>query len=131
MQTINSTSGSQDDLPNDVTSVNSSHVTELSDIPSSSLTQSHSSYTEHLKIASLNVCGVKRRLNYPEFSDLIKQFDIFCVSESKLDKYDDISLEGYTFLSQYRKQHFLRKSGGIGVFIKNDIFPYVTSIDSD
>ena len=41
------------------------------------------------------------------------------------------TLEGYTFLSQYRKQHFIRKSGGIGVFLKSDIAPYVTYIDSD
>ena len=104
---------------------------KLSDLSSLSSLSSHSKYTDQLKIASLNVCGLKRRLNYPEFSELIKQFDTVCVSESKLGKYDEITLEGYTFLSQCRKQHFFGKGGGIGVFIKDEIFPYITSVDSD
>ena len=49
----------------------------------------------------------------------------------KRDKYDVIALEGYTFLSQCRKQKYLRKNGDIGVFIKDDIFPHVTVIESD
>ena len=126
------TSVSTENNSDDVTSVNSNAATNLSDSSLSSFASIvYSAYTEQLKIGTLNVCGLKRRLNYPEFQDLIKQFDIFCVSESKLGKYDDITLEGYTFLSQYRKQHFIRKSGGIGVFLKFDIAPYVTYIDSD
>ena len=126
------TSVSTENNSDDVTSVNSNDATNLSDSSLSSFASIvYSAFTEQLKIGTLNVCGLKRRLNYPEFQDLIKQFDIFCVSESKLGKYDDITLEGYTFLSQYRKQHFIRKSGGIGVFLKSDIAPYVTYIDSD
>ena len=34
---------------------------------------------------------------------------------------DEISLEGYKFIHQTRKQKFLRKSGGIGVFVRNDL----------
>ena len=85
----------------------------------------------NLKCGSLNVCGLKPRLNYEEFKDTVKEHDIFCVSETKIDKYDIITLESYTFLSQWRKQSYLRKSGGIGVFIKDEIFPYVTAIESD
>ena len=84
-----------------------------------------------MKCGSLNVCGLKRRLNYPEFIDTVKEHDIACVSETKIDKYDTITLEGYTFLSQCRKQPYLRKSGGIGVFIKDEFFPHVTVIESD
>ena len=49
----------------------------------------------------------------------------------KIDKYDVITLEGYTFLPQCTKQKYLRKSGGIWVFIKDDIYPHVTVIESD
>ena len=73
---------------------------------------------KNISIASLNVCGLKRRLEYPEFPELVNNFDVFCVSESKLDKHDIISLKGYTYVSQIRKQRYLRKSGGIGIFIK-------------
>ena len=50
-----------------------------------------------LKFASLNVCGLKRRVLFPEFSDLVSKYDVFCVCETKFDKYDDINLPGYVF----------------------------------
>ena len=77
------------------------------------------------------MCGLKCRLNYPEFRELVQGYDIFCVSETKIDKHDIISLQGFTFLSQCRKQRFIRKSGGIGVFIKDELFPYVSFIESE
>ena len=49
----------------------------------------------------------------------IAKFDIFCVTESKLDDTDVISDPGYRFLSQTRKQKFIRRSGGIAVFYKD------------
>ena len=56
---------------------------------------------------------------------------IFCVNETKIDKYDTIHLDGYTFISQCRRQKFFRKSGGIGVFVKNYLSPYVSLVESD
>ena len=68
---------------------------------------------------------------YPEFSDLVKSYDLFCVCEAKIDKYDDINLPGYVFLSQCRKQKYIRKSGGIGVLVKQSLSPYVSFVESD
>ena len=48
-----------------------------------------------LKIASLNVCGLKRRAQYPEFEEFIKNNDIVCLSETKHDETDVISFTGY------------------------------------
>ena len=70
----------------------------------------------------MNVCGLKQRLNYPEFSTLVKSYDIFCIQESKLDDIDVVSLDGYAFFHQTRKQKYKRKSGGIGVFVKESVF---------
>ena len=81
-----------------------------------------------LKCASLNVCGLKRRLYYPEFCELVNCYDLFCVCETKLDKYDIIDLPGYTFISQSRKQKFIRKSGGLGVFVRNELSSYITQV---
>ena len=39
---------------------------------------------DKLKCGSLNVCGLKRRIQYSEFIGLVQQYDIFCVSETKL-----------------------------------------------
>ena len=58
---------------------------------------------KHIQIGSLNVCGLRRRLRYPEFQSLISKYDVFCVQETKLDNIDVISLNNYTFLSQIRK----------------------------
>ena len=65
----------------------------------------------------INVCGLKHRLNYPEFEETVTNFDILCVTETKLAHTDVISVPGYNFLSQQRKQMFIRKSGGIGIFL--------------
>ena len=84
-----------------------------------------------LKCGSLNVCGIKRKLLYPELCELISDYDLFCVTETKIDNNDIINLLGYKFLSQCRKQKYLRVSGGIGVFVKENIFPFVHLIESD
>ena len=73
---------------------------------------------DELLFGCLNVCGLKRRLYYPEFQETFAKFDLFCVTESKLDDTDVISLPGHCFLSQIRKQKFIRRSGGIAVFYK-------------
>ncbi|MEW8545038.1 MAG: hypothetical protein AB2693_16055, partial [Candidatus Thiodiazotropha sp.] len=84
-----------------------------------------------LACAALNVCGLRRKILYPEFSELVHNYDIFCVCETKLDNYDIVNIPDYTFLGQSRKQRYIRKSGGLGVFVKNSIAPFVTQIDSD
>ena len=74
-----------------------------------------------LKIASLNVRGLKHRLKFPEFIDFIYSYDIICITETHLDNTDIIDVPNYTFIAKNRTQTYLRKSGEIGVFVKNDI----------
>jgi len=76
---------------------------------------------ESIKIGTLNVCGLKSRVNCPEFVNLIEQYSIFCVAETKLDKYDEINIPNYTFFSKPRAEKFKRKSGGIGFFVHDSI----------
>ena len=41
-------------------------------------------------------------------------------------------MQGYSFISQCRKQRFfLRKGGGIGIFIKDELFQYISVIQTD
>ena len=94
-------------------------------------TQQHSQFSsEKLSVASLNVCGLRRRLLYTEFSDLVQNYDIFCLSETKLLDTDIISCPGYTFLSQPRRQLFFRRSGGTGCLVRNNIVNHVSIIES-
>ena len=73
---------------------------------------------------------IRRKLLYPEFCNLIQEYDLFCVIETKVDSSDIIGLRCYKFFSQCRKQRFIRKSGGIGVFVKESISPYISVIES-
>ena len=89
------------------------------------------SQSKSLNIASLNVCGLRHRVLYPDFFYLVAKYDIFCVSETKLDNFDIIDIPCFDFVSQVRKQKYLRKSGGIGVFINKSISKQVTVLDSE
>ena len=39
-------------------------------------------------IANLNVCGLRRRSNFPEFLEIVQRFDLLCFSETKIDGTD-------------------------------------------
>ena len=71
---------------------------------------------QNFKIGTLNVCGLKRRLKYPEFVKLIRQYSILCVTETKIDESDIISAPNYTIhlLSKPRTKKFKRKYGRMG-----------------
>ncbi|CAG2212026.1 unnamed protein product [Mytilus edulis] len=57
-----------------------------------------------LNILCINCCGLKSRINYPEFSELIYKNDIACFVETKTDDLDDIRLKGYNFILKNRKK---------------------------
>ena len=65
-----------------------------------------------------------------EFVELISQYDVLCVSETKLDNADVISVQGYTFYSQPRKQKYIRKSGGLGFFVQDNLTKFITILES-
>ncbi len=47
---------------------------------------------ETIKVMSLNCCGLKTRLQYPEFQNLIQSNDIMCLVETKTDDIDVVEL---------------------------------------
>ena len=74
------------------------------------------------------MCGLKRGLLYPDFQAFGTKYDLLFISETKLDIYDSISIPKYTFISKPRKQKAIRKSGGLGVFVKNEFLPFVEEL---
>ena len=70
-------------------------------------------------------------LDYPEFVNTICKYDILCFTETKLDNTDVVSVPGYNFLSQHRKQNYIRKSGGIGVLYKSELSSNVTMLETE
>ena len=77
------------------------------------------------------MCGLKRRLNYPEFINYIEKHDFVCVTETNTDSSDIVDLNGFTYFSKHRTQHYLRKSGGIGVYVRTSIAKHVEVISND
>ena len=92
----------------------------------------HNNLNENvLKFASLNVCGLKTRLEYPDFVTYFSSFDIICYQETKVDEFDILSLPGFTAISQPRKQRQYRKSGGPAIFIKDNISQFCTQYKTE
>jgi hypothetical protein len=60
----------------------------------------------NLNVLSLNCCGIKLRLQYPDFCELIKKNDIICLQETKTDDIDKIELKRYTFKMKNRKKNW-------------------------
>ena len=77
------------------------------------------------------MCGLITKSKYADFNSLVEPFDLFCITETKCDKYDIISVPNYVYLSKPRKQKYIRKSGGIGLLVKQNISKDVDIIDSD
>ena len=83
-----------------------------------------------LNILSLNCCGLKLRLQYPEFCELFQKYDIICLQETKTDDLDVIELPGYVFNMKNRKK-FGKKSGGIVLAYKESYSNYIEVLESD
>ncbi|CAG2246975.1 unnamed protein product [Mytilus edulis] len=66
-----------------------------------------------VNILCLNCCGIKSRMQYPEFENIIKKHDIVCFVETKTDDIDVINFPGFHFKMKNRKTVTSRRSGGI------------------
>lgn len=69
-------------------------------------------------MCSINVCGIKLKLNYPEFIQFINIFDIVGVQESKLDNLDSICVPCFSVFVNNRTESSRYRSGGIAILIK-------------
>lgn len=86
---------------------------------------------DSLHILSLNVCGLVRRLQYPEFSDLISGYDILCLTESKTDSLDNIEINGFEVRMKNRSRVSNVKSGGITLAYKCSLSDFVSEVEND
>lgn len=77
------------------------------------------------------MCGLRSKLICPEFKSYIDQFDVIACSETKLDDLDEIILDNHQCIMKNRKQKVARKSGGIAVLIKNEIYKHFSPLDSE
>ena len=83
------------------------------------------------KFSSLNVCGLKRRADYPEFIELVNKYNLICFSESKIDENDVVSIPGYMSIDQPRPQKYQRKSWGISVFYNQSLSEHINNVNTE
>ena len=84
-----------------------------------------------LSIASLNVCGLKRKIDLGIFENHIHNFDILCTCETKvLNPDDEIIIPGYVFIPVTKKNVAHKYGGihGIGVYVKQELSNLITPI---
>ena len=62
---------------------------------------------------------------YPEFIELIRNYDITGIQESKTDNFDFINIPGYDVYFNNREHLSGRKSGGIALQVKKKIHDFV------
>ena len=86
-------------------------------------------FISDLKILCLNVCGLLTKSQYPEFLELIDEYDILCFVETKLDDYDCINLPGFTMNMKNRFKYMKTKSGGITLAFKDHLNEHISIIE--
>ena len=84
-----------------------------------------------IRLLSLNVCGLKSKLNCPEFCKLISEHEIIGLQESKLDDVDYICVPGYKIYHNNRKAVSRYRSGGITLLVKDELSPFVTVLKNE
>ena len=85
-----------------------------------------------LKILSINLNSLMRRLQLSVIQDYAKDFDILCFQETKLDSADLKNIDIPDFLPLYNnRKKYKNKSGGLAVFVKGSIFSYCSEVKSN
>ena len=85
----------------------------------------HRFVKRELKFCSWNICGLTEAKLYDEIlGNFFKSFDFIFLTETCACDIDNYNIEGYVFFNYSRRQvhhNARRNSGGIGIFIRNDI----------
>ena len=82
-----------------------------------------------LNFLALNVCGLVSKINNPDFIEFISLYDIICLTETKIDQYDEVAIDGFKLLPSVIRQNCLAKSGGICIFVKEHLCKYIQVCD--
>ena len=87
---------------NDCISIDSDLNEGVASLSNSSVYDNVNSSDNLLRIVCLNFCGIKARLQYPEFRNLIQSYEIVCFVETKTDDIYIIILPGYKIVMKNR-----------------------------
>ena len=74
------------------------------------------------QILSINVGGLQKRLQGPDFEDFIQNYSLICIQETHFDCFDSIDIEGFTALPLMNRSRARNRSGGIAILVKDDTY---------
>ena len=83
-----------------------------------------------LKIAQINVNGLRGKMKYPDFEDFISHYDIICVSESKLDDCCNLDFKGFDCYMNNRIKLSASPSWGLALLVSGNISKYMTHMSA-
>ena len=91
---------------------------------------------KNISIQMINVCGLKSKLDIPEFKDALEACDISLLCETKLDQVDEDYILGVITplklkaFFKHRKTLSAWRSGGLCILYKENLEKYITYINS-
>ncbi|CAG2241563.1 unnamed protein product [Mytilus edulis] len=102
-------------------------------LSSESLDLSHAKATniQNINLIYINCCGLKHKLQYPEFETLLQKHEILCFVESKTDDMDEICIPGYKIKAKNRRKISRVKSGGIVLGFRENISDCIQVIETN
>ena len=101
----------------------------------SEITASGCFVSSDIKLACVNVCGLKSKLKIPEFHEFLKKYCFICVSETKIDDLDiptvlDNLPENYTAIFKNRYSLTNYRGGGIAIIFHERYAEHCDVIES-
>ena len=84
-----------------------------------------------LNLLSLNVCGIRNRILYPEFKSLLSNYDIVCFTETKVDDLDIVEYNDYIFHFKNRKRLANYKSGGMALGYRKGLEKFIKPLETN
>ena len=82
-------------------------------------------------VLTLNCCGIRTKLNYSEFHELVNDLDVLCLVETKTDDLDEIIIPVFITKFKNRKPFANRKSEGIMLAFKKKIVKYINPLNTE
>ena len=76
------------------------------------------------------MCGHKSKVKLLDFEEFIQKYKLICLTETKLDELDDVTVPNYKIFTTNRKIK-RRASGGVAVLVHNSLSDYTTVLDTD
>ena len=77
----------------------------------------------------MNVCGLRKKLNFSEFFNFVCNYDILCFTETKTDNTDVIDINIVFMKNRFDVAKV--KSGGFILAVKENLIEYSDVITSD